>query len=259
VQPSDTCAGVDCGQTSGCVRGECACLVGWAGTRCDTDWCLPHGHKVDASGWYRRLWSAPVEGSCACLPGAFGPRCDLTSPPKAAPPPQQPPPLKNTTSLTACVTHEEDLARAAEVTAKCCDEPSESCAGGYPATCNADCSAVLLPMVASCEAGFLSSGPFGALADTLDDAAATCALPPPPCASFDDLQAHSLAAEQACCPDGACPGDDLPMACTTSACAVALTSMQAACTPFLVRRTAPRVHDMHHTARSYPRWVPPKS
>jgi hypothetical protein len=173
-------------------------------------------------------------------PGVWGP-CTAAGAPAPSPAkehsPPPAPPRKDT--APSCVTSAEFTARAAEVTAECCDEPSESCDDGYPVTCNAGCSAVLVPMVAGCKAGFLSSGPFKALADTLDEAAATCAPPPPPCASFDDLQARSLAAEQACCPDGAaCAGDDLPTTCTAGACAAALTTMQAACNPFLVHHAA---------------------
>ena len=40
-----------------------------------------------------------------------------------------------------------DLAsRAADVTAECCDEPTEDCSSGMPATCNAGCAAVLVPV-----------------------------------------------------------------------------------------------------------------
>jgi hypothetical protein len=138
------------------------------------------------------------------------------------------------TAQTVCVTADDFTARAAELTAECCDEPSERCDGGYPATCNAGCRAVLVPMVAGCEAGFLSSGPFKALANTLDAAAATCAPPPPPCASFGDVQAYSLAVEAACCPGGACQDGDLPTSCSPGACADELESMQAVCRDFLI-------------------------
>ena len=52
--------------------------------------------------------------------------------------------------VTACSTIDEFSARAAELTAECCDEPAESCAHGYPSTCNAGCAAILLPIRASC-------------------------------------------------------------------------------------------------------------
>jgi hypothetical protein len=40
--------------------------------------------------------------------------------------------------------------RAMGVTAECCDEPSESCANGMPATCNAGCAAVFVPFFEEC-------------------------------------------------------------------------------------------------------------
>ena len=41
-------------------------------------------------------------------------------------------------------------ARAADVTAECCDEPTEDCSSGMPATCNAGCAAVLVPYWQDC-------------------------------------------------------------------------------------------------------------
>ena len=138
-------------------------------------------------------------------------------------------------ALGACRTSDEFAARAAEVTAECCDEPTEICNDGYPATCNAGCAAVLLPIRSSCEVGFLSTGPFQAVTDVLDQAAAICSPPPPPpCDIFDDLQTYSLATDTACCPDAVCPGDGLPTVCTPGACADALTTMKEACHDFLV-------------------------
>ena len=36
------------------------------------------------------------------------------------------------------------------VTAECCDEPTEDCSSGMPATCNAGCAAVLVPYWQDC-------------------------------------------------------------------------------------------------------------
>jgi hypothetical protein len=41
-------------------------------------------------------------------------------------------------------------ARAQSVQARCCDEPTEDCSGGYPRTCNVGCAAVFLPFWAEC-------------------------------------------------------------------------------------------------------------
>lgn len=47
---------------------------------------------------------------------------------------------------------ESDLAgRAAQVAAACCDEPTEDCSSGQPATCNAGCAAVLVPYLQDCQ------------------------------------------------------------------------------------------------------------
>ncbi len=49
----------------------------------------------------------------------------------------------------ACSPADVD-ARGAEVTAVCCDEPSEDCTGGYPHACNEACAGVFLPFWADC-------------------------------------------------------------------------------------------------------------
>jgi hypothetical protein len=40
--------------------------------------------------------------------------------------------------------------RSAQITAECCDEPTEDCSGGYPHTCNAGCAAIFLPFWTDC-------------------------------------------------------------------------------------------------------------
>lgn len=42
-------------------------------------------------------------------------------------------------------------ARSAAVTAECCDEPTEDCSSGQPATCNLGCAAVLVPYYQDCQ------------------------------------------------------------------------------------------------------------
>ena len=41
-------------------------------------------------------------------------------------------------------------ARAADVTQICCDEPTEDCTSGSPASCNAGCAAIFLPFWTDC-------------------------------------------------------------------------------------------------------------
>jgi hypothetical protein len=81
---------------------------------------------------------------------------------------------------------------------ECCDEPTEDCNSGFPATCNAACATVLLPMQEACE-GFLSSSPLWmGTKSVVDAAAANCPVatvpapaPPAPlqdCNDFGQLQ-----------------------------------------------------------------------
>jgi hypothetical protein len=132
---------------------------------------------------------------------------------------------------TTCATSDDFIARASDITAECCDEPTEDCADGHPSICNAGCAAVLLPVRASCAAGFLSTGEnLKPLRDALDVGAAACS-----CTSNDALELHRLAVQTACCQKDACPDGDLPTTCSPGgACAKVLMAMQVACAPFLV-------------------------
>jgi hypothetical protein len=62
-------------------------------------------------------------------------------PPPASQPP--PPPLDG---IGSC----ELAARTASINAECCDEPSEDCSTGQPASCNVGCASVLIPFFADC-------------------------------------------------------------------------------------------------------------
>ena len=59
------------------------------------------------------------------------------------------------------------------INTECCDEPTEDCSSGYPATCNADCAAVLLPVQAAC-ADFLHGAGLKPVKKAIDTAAAQC-------------------------------------------------------------------------------------
>ena len=41
---------------------------------------------------------------------------------------------------------------------QCCDEPTEDCSNGYPASCNADCAGVLLPFFDDCREALILRG-----------------------------------------------------------------------------------------------------
>ena len=61
------------------------------------------------------------------------------------------------------------------INTECCDEPTEDCSSGYPATCNAGCAAVLLPVQAACADFLADGGPvMKPLKTALDAAAANC-------------------------------------------------------------------------------------
>eukprot|EP01052_Picozoa_sp_SAG31_P031912 SAG31_NODE_3438_length_4271_cov_2.920422_2_plen_146_part_00 len=85
-------------------------------------------------------------------------------------------------STTVCETFDQLASHCSDVTGECCDEETENCAGGLPQTCNADCAAVLLPVVAACSP-FLESNHLIAIKGPLDTAANICEgndVPPPP-------------------------------------------------------------------------------
>ena len=56
-----------------------------------------------------------------------------------------------TPSSQSTCTASDLAARSAAVTAECCDEPTEDCSSGQPATCNLGCAAVLVPYYQDCQ------------------------------------------------------------------------------------------------------------
>ena len=81
-------------------------------------------------------------------------------------------------SVPACSTVGDFSRLSEEVTAVCCDEPSETCATGIPSTCNSGCAAVLLPFEHGCTSpGALLAAPgagWGDVASSIRSAAALC-------------------------------------------------------------------------------------
>ena len=125
---------------------------------------------------------------------------------------------------------------------ECCDEPTEDCATGFPATCNADCATVLLPMQEACE-GFLSSSPLWmGTKRVVDAAAANCPVatvpaPPPPaplqdCNDFGQLQQLLGPINAACCTSAVDCSTGMPETCDAS-CATVLLPFSASCATFL--------------------------
>jgi hypothetical protein len=170
-------------------------------------------------------------GAAACVADGAAVR-----PPPPAPPtkPGRTPPPPPAGSALSCSSADELNAAFEPVTAECCDEPSEDCSSGYPATCNAGCAAVLLPVQAACD-GFLAAGgiAFVPVKNLIDAAAATCPPPLPSCGSADELNAAFEPVTAECCDE---PSEDcssgFPATCNAG-CAAVLLPVQAACDGFL--------------------------
>ena len=77
--------------------------------------------------------------------------------------------------LPSCSSADEFAAVFAPVNTERCDEPTEDCSAGFPATCNEGCAALLLPAQAACE-DFLSAGGLlmAPTKQVIDHAAALC-------------------------------------------------------------------------------------
>lgn len=105
-----------------------------------------------------------VQDQCVELPGAVGTSRDaceaICGPDRALP----------------CDTAADFELISTSVTAECCDEATESCSAGLPATCNAGCSAVLLPANAACTAqgDYLSEPANSGLKTVFEQAVARC-------------------------------------------------------------------------------------
>ena len=74
--------------------------------------------------------------------------------------------------------------RTRTVNGVCCDEPSEDCSSGRPATCNLGCARVLLPYFRDCGAalpgGAAQFAAIVALCNSAEAANANATAPPPP-------------------------------------------------------------------------------
>ena len=108
-------------------------------------------------------------GPVACV--ADGTAVLPTSPPPPTKPGRTPSPSPG--SAVLCSSLDEMNAALAPVNVECCDEPTEDCSSGYPATCNAGCAALLLPVQAACD-DFLAASGLKPIKNLIDAAAATC-------------------------------------------------------------------------------------
>jgi hypothetical protein len=130
----------------------------------------------------------------------------------------------------SCSTFAEFKQCSVVVTKECCDEPREKCVNGQPQTCNAGCAAVLRPMVAACNKGYLASRSWmSSTKQQLETSLKTCDLAKLSCNTPNDL---FVAIAGACCKNGAKCSNGLPKSCTAK-CASVLVPMQKACLPVL--------------------------
>eukprot|EP01045_Picozoa_sp_COSAG04_P018375 COSAG04_NODE_1696_length_5900_cov_86.704706_8_plen_424_part_01 len=99
-----------------------------------------------------------------------------------------------------------DLAtRSAEVTAECCDEPTEDCTGGTPHVCNEGCAAIFLPFWGDCRTAL------GEDSGRFEDAVALCEATVASGATAGPSTALSLAEQlNVQCTDGTATEDCVP-------------------------------------------------
>jgi hypothetical protein len=123
------------------------------------------------------------------------------------------------------------------VNAKCCDEKSEDCSSGEPATCNAGCAAVLVPANRKCQAGFFSlPGMAVAMAHAkhaLSQAAAKCkSTVSQPCHTLHDYTTLVQDMSKACCTDSKNCQGGAPTRCDVK-CASSLHALVTACKSYM--------------------------
>jgi hypothetical protein len=101
-------------------------------------------------------------------------------------------------SGAACDDGRELADKAAEVNKECCDEATEDCSSGRPATCNLGCAHVLLPFFEKCA---VALGPAGVA--EFSDVVALCRAVEPPSPPLKDCL-HTGCGEYGVCSQGAC-------------------------------------------------------
>jgi hypothetical protein len=169
-----------------------------------------------------------LKGSACTMDAAAGPGRSPSPPPPLSPPPSPPP---SPSGCDSCSTFPQFNTCIGLVTKSCCDEPSEKCVNGQPATCNSGCGRVLKPMISKCKQ-VLAKPYMLTTKAALEKAASKCPASFKPCTNFGQMDSYSKAVNSACCSKpGSCTGG-IPKACTGH-CAGALVPMSSACTPFL--------------------------
>ena len=101
-------------------------------------------------------------------------------------------------SGATCDDGHELADKAAEVNKECCDEATEDCSSGRPATCNLGCAHVLLPFFDKCA---VVLGPAGVA--QFSDVVALCRAVEPPSPPLKDCL-HTGCGQYGVCSQGAC-------------------------------------------------------
>jgi hypothetical protein len=128
-----------------------------------------------------------------------------------------------------CQTAGQFASLSTDVTAACCNEAGEDCAGGAPRTCNADCARILVPVHRLCSKGVLQTPGFEATQQIMDAAVAKCAaghghrrrraqglLTAPTCSCVSGWTGAHCETEDAACAGVSCGGHGR---CRAGACA----------------------------------------
>ena len=147
-------------------------------------------------------------------------------------PEPEPEPEPEPVGTVPCANFDDLQERMSDIEHECCDGPDDDCGTGFPATCDAHCAAVLIPIQTAC-AKYLSSQKLLAAAKAGIDAAAAVCPAAPECSDYNALERLTNDVNHECC-DG--PNQDcasgFPSTCN-AACAAVLLPMQAACAEYL--------------------------
>jgi hypothetical protein len=124
-------------------------------------------------------------------------------------PEPEPEPEPTGSAGPACTSNAELDAALETVNGECCDEPTEDCSGGYPATCNTGCAAVLRPLQAACAAFLMAGGKaLAPVMHLIDAAVATCPAQCEP-RPVDTRSADCIAADRELDEEALCRGWNL--------------------------------------------------
>ena len=138
----------------------------------------------------------------------------------------------------SCASFSEFNSAIQLLNAECCDEPSEDCSSGYPATCNSGCATVLLTVQSTCGEFLSTTSAMKPVKAAIDAAAAKCPPLVSSCTTFTDFNDATNLVDAECCDE---PSEDCssgyPATCN-SGCATVLLTVQSTCGEFLSTTSA---------------------